>query len=171
MNDGAFALIHLITPRPRLVAAAIILLSSVVVPLIRKNSTGLSLIQDVQLILLVWFLVIPTPYPWYAVPLVAVTAVLGTRGMLVPVVVLSGGFSLYYLSFFFEYNDYPAYWWITTRAVEHALVWVSLVLHLIKSTGGNAETAAVTAGISSSHHHNHRSMLNLSGRCHLDPDR
>ena len=82
------------------------------------------LVGAFQVSLLCWFLLLPTAYPWYAVGLLAVSA-LRPRPW---VVVLSGAFGMYYLIFLYDYRDYPAYWELWTRGVEHGLVWLSILI-------------------------------------------
>ena len=60
-----------------------------------------SLVEDLQWVLLIWFLLIPAPFPWYALPIMALlplrprlSAVSGASLM------LSGVSAAYYLSFF-----------------------------------------------------------------------
>ena len=42
------------------------------------------------------------------------------------VVALSGAAGLYYLSFYYEYQQFPEAWWTWTRLAEHGLIWGTL---------------------------------------------
>jgi hypothetical protein len=125
MNEGLFALFDLLTPYPRPLAAAVIVLTALVIPFLGNSADRGRFARDAFWILLVWFLLIPTPYPWYAVPVVALAVT--QVGAWPATVVLSGALGLYYLSFHFEYQGHAGAWWAWTRGVEHALIWISIV--------------------------------------------
>lgn len=128
MNDGVFALLAALFPAPRLIAGIVISVAAILIPLVQSGRSVRDLGTCFQQVLLVWYLTIPTPFPWYAVPLVALaaTAPFGAASMVT--VVLSGATGLYYLSFFFEYHEYSKDWWVWTRVVEHSIIWLSIPL-------------------------------------------
>jgi len=90
-------------------------------------------VVDFHWILLLWYLLIPTPFPWYAVPLVALAVIRPLGPSALVTVVLSGITGLYYLSFFFEYREFEGSWWIWTRAVEHSIIWCTILVALVFS--------------------------------------
>ncbi len=124
MNEGVFALLATVLPEPRLMAGLIIGLAAILVPWWRRDRNPDRFVRDSFWVLLVWFLVIPTPFPWYAVPLLAVGAL--TEGTATLVLLLSGSLALYYLGFLYEYQRLPAVWWSVTRAVEHLVIWAGV---------------------------------------------
>jgi hypothetical protein len=130
MNEGFFALFRFFLPYPRIIAAAVISLFALLIPWVRRSRSASKVGEDFQWILLLWFLLIPTPYPWYATPLVALAVVRPLRPPSIATAVLSGVVGLYYLSFFYEYNDYAGIWWAWTRGIEHSIIWITLGLAL-----------------------------------------
>ncbi|UCF36863.1 MAG: hypothetical protein JSU96_18965 [Acidobacteriota bacterium] len=127
MNEGVFALVARFIPHPRPAVTILIGILAVLIPLVRGGGTVLDLGIDYLWILLVWFLLIPTPFPWYAIPLICLGTLVASRAEGFPVALLSGSFGLYYLSFFYEYNNFVSIWWNWTRAIEHGIVWVAIV--------------------------------------------
>ncbi len=121
MNEGAFGLLDAVVPEGRWVAALMIGGAAVVVPWLRRDTAGDRVIADAFWVLLIWFLLIPTPYPWYAIPILSVSALMSRARPLL--LTLSGVLALYYLSFFIEYGEYDAAWWTAIRAVEHLAIW------------------------------------------------
>ncbi|MCP4642551.1 MAG: hypothetical protein GY851_19055 [bacterium] len=77
-----------------------------------------------QTSLLCWFLFLPAAYPWYAIGVLALSA-LRPRPW---AIVLSGAFGLYYLLFLYGYRNYGPAWKLATQAMEHGLVWVALIV-------------------------------------------
>jgi hypothetical protein len=128
MNDGFFSIVSTLFPAPRIVAALLILGLSVLVPLLKDTRSVENVASSFQWVFLFWYLMIPTPFPWYAVAVVALAVTRPFSIGTIATVVLSGVTSTYYLSFFYEYNDYPSGWWVWTRAVEHTLIWASMLL-------------------------------------------
>lgn len=129
MNQGAFDLLEALLPQPRLACGILILIIAVAVPWFRLGSrrSPAELIQVCQWILLLWFLLLPAPFPWYAVVLAALLPVTSRFAMTTPAVVaLSGAAGLYYLSFHYEYQQFPETWWTWTRMAEHGLIWGTL---------------------------------------------
>lgn len=123
MNDGFFALLDMTTPYPRGVAFLFVMVFALGLPWFGAKEGYKRPAQDFFWILLAWFLVIPTPFPWYALPIVAVSVLTGSAS--VPVVALSGALALYYLGFFYEYHNYPPIWWALTRGIEHFILWTA----------------------------------------------
>ena len=129
MNQGAFDLLDALLPQPRLACGVLILVIAVAVPWVRLRSRGstVELIQVCQWILLLWFLLLPAPFPWYAVVLTALLPMTPRFALTTPaVVLLSGAAGLYYLSFYYEYQSLPEAWWTWTRLAEHGLIWGTL---------------------------------------------
>ena len=68
----------------------------------------MNLIEVCQWVLLFWFLLLPAPFPWYAVVLAALLPATPRFALTAPAVVaLSGAAGLYYLSFYYEYQRLP----------------------------------------------------------------
>ena len=131
MNEGVFSLIEAALPQPRWFGALIVLTIAIAVPLLRRSRTVLDLARDIQWILLFWFLFLPSAFPWYALPLVALLVLLPReKGASGASVALFGCVGLYYLSFFYEYHSFSPHWWTLTRIVEHSLIWLFLLLPL-----------------------------------------
>ena len=136
MNQGAFDLLEVLFPQPRLACGILILVIAVAVPWFRLRSrrSPTELIQVCQWVLLFWFLLLPAPFPWYAVVLAALLPVTPQYTMTAPaVVVLSGAAGLYYLSFHYEYQRFPEAWWTWTRLIEHGLIWGTLGFTWLRS--------------------------------------
>ena len=136
MNQGAFDLLEILLPQPRLACAILILAVAVALPWIRLRSRGSpqDLIGACQWVLLLWFLLLPAPFPWYAVVLAALLPATSRSPLTAPAIVaLSGAASLYYLSFYYEYQQLPEAWWTWTRLAEHGLIWGTLGFTWLKS--------------------------------------
>ena len=71
MNEGAFSLLSLVTDQARVVMFATIALLSLLIAWRFALPEGRNLVMAAQLVLLLWLLLIPTPYPWYSLPLLA----------------------------------------------------------------------------------------------------
>ena len=146
MNQGAFDLLEVLLPQPRLACGILILAVAVAVPWVRLRSRGLpvELIEVCQWVLLFWFLLLPAPFPWYAVVLAALLPATPRFALTAPAVVaLSGAAGLYYLSFYYEYQQLPEAWWTWTRLSEHGLIWGTLVfawLHSRRHRAGSGTT-------------------------------
>ncbi len=123
MNEGAFSLLSLVTAQPRAVAAALIALLSLLVAWKFALPDGRSLVMTAQLALLLWLLLIPTPYPWYSLPLMALACLDPNSAPARTTLGLSLLLALYYLSFYFEYRGSPEWFWTLTRSLEHAGIW------------------------------------------------
>ncbi len=125
MNEGAFGILEALVPQPRIVAGLIVVTGAVLIPWLRRDPAADRFVRDFFWVLLCWFLVIPTPFPWYAVPLLAVATLTGEfRSILLA---LTGCLALYYLSFFYRYRDYSSLWWQATRIAEHVVIWVTIL--------------------------------------------
>lgn len=123
MNEGVFGLLALGFGQPRWLTAALIAVVSLW-PAVRKEVPG-ALPARCYWLLLIWFLLIPTPFPWYALPIITLLPLVSRREAL-PAVVLSGVFSLYYLRFLVDYRGWPEVWWVLARVVEHGSVWLAV---------------------------------------------
>ena len=129
MNEGAFGLLSAFFSHPRWVAALLIGIASVAFPWFRRSRDIASLVEDFQWVGLLWFLLIPSAFPWYALFLVVLLPLRPRlSGPSVATLVLSGAVGLYYLSFYYEYHEFSAVWWMMTRGVEHALIWIALAI-------------------------------------------
>ena len=129
MNEGAFALISQVFPYPRLLSAALILMSSFLLPWFRQPHDVPSMVETFQWVLLLWFLLIPAPFPWYVLPLLVLLPLRPQfSAVSVATLLLSVVVAAYYLSFFYDYHDYPYFWWQMTRIIEHGTVWLALAL-------------------------------------------
>jgi hypothetical protein len=127
---------------PRTVAAGVVALFALERAWRLRNggSSPDTLIAAIQATLLCWFLFLPAAFPWYAVGLLAVSALRPRPWVLV----LSGAFGLYYLLFLCEYRDYGEHWKVIIQTVEHGLVWLTLALTLAIeriSQAGDTESA------------------------------
>ena len=133
-NEGAFGVIAWLSPLPRPTSAAIIIFAIgwICVRYLRGPASPGSAIAAVQQSLLVWFLFIPAVYPWYAIGLIAVSA-LRPR---VWVLALSGLWGLYYMLFYYEYNEMPDAWNTWTRALEHGLLWLAIGVEMLSDRRG-----------------------------------
>lgn len=131
MNEGLFSILAIFSSAPRIAAATIIVFVAVLVPFWRGSRSIAEGVIDFQWILLLWYLLIPTPFPWYSVSLVALAVTCPFGPPSIVTLVLSGITGLYYLSFFYEYQQYLGSWWIWTRAIEHCIIWLTIVLALV----------------------------------------
>jgi hypothetical protein len=130
MNEGAFSLLSFFTDYARVLSPIIVCLISIAVPLVRNANKITSLATDFFWVLLFWFLIIPTSFPWYAIPVCVLVLATGNRSLFPVGVVLSGALGAYYLSFYYEYHGYPAIWWTATRTIEHLGIWGILLWYL-----------------------------------------
>ena len=126
MNQGAFALIDSLL-ESRLLALIVVGLLAALVPLLLRGERTGALITRIFASLAIWFLLLPAPFPWYAIPLVGLASLVPWSRMASWAVVLSGLLGLYYLSFLFEYRGLDPQWWTATRVVEHGLIWTALL--------------------------------------------
>ncbi|MEE8347962.1 MAG: glycosyltransferase family 87 protein [Acidobacteriota bacterium] len=135
MNEGAFWLMSALSSHPRWVAVLLIGMVAVGFPWLRKSQDVASLVGDFQWVGLLWFLLLPSAFPWYALFLVVLLPLKPQpSGPSAATLVLSGVIGLYYLSFYYEYHGFPNVWWGITRGVEHGLIWISLALFVIYPT-------------------------------------
>ena len=132
MNEGAFGLLQATVPEARVVAGLIVATIAILIPVLRQDSAPDRVVRDVFWVLLCWFLFIPTPFPWYAVSLVAAASVSAEDRPIL--LTLSGCLALYYLSFFYQYRDYSAIWWPVTRTVEHLAIWGAVVWVMLRAS-------------------------------------
>ncbi len=131
MNEGAFAVLAWLFPNPRLVAWAVIALIAIMLPLLQRERSVDAFVSIIQWILLIWFLLIPAVFPWYAIPLAGLLVLSPGSRTAGPLVVLSGAVVLYYLSFFYDYRGYQSEWWNWTRLIEHAVIWISVMISVL----------------------------------------
>lgn len=132
MNHGAFELMS-ISPAPRLLTFSIIALAAFLIPLLVLMERVDDLLESTLWLLLLWFLLIPTGFPWYAIPIVSLAALKrGANRLLWPILLLSGVFAAYYMVFYFDYHHYSIGWWTWTRRIEHGLVWASMAFGLMR---------------------------------------
>ncbi len=123
MNEGAFSLLGLVTDQARVAMFTLVGLLSLVIAWRFALPEGRNLVMAAQLVLLMWLLLIPTPYPWYSLPLLALACLAPDSAAGRTTLGLSLLLSLYYLSFFFEYRKSPEWLWVLTRSIEHAGIW------------------------------------------------
>ncbi len=145
MNEGAFSLLSLVTDQARVVVVTMIALLSLLTAWKFALPEGRSLVMAAQLVLLLWLLLIPTPYPWYALPLVALACLNPDSAAGRTTLGLSLLLALYYLSFYFEYRESPEWLWTLTRSLEHAGIW-GWFLHSVWRERGFSESRTRTAG-------------------------
>lgn len=135
MNQGIFDLLEMLGIYGRWLAAAL----PVGVSLVAAHRVWVArwdLLRALTLVLAVWFLVLPTPFPWYAVPLLACAALQPEAAGFV--LALSGALPLYYLSFWTEYHGVAENWWTVIRWTEHLVLWggLGLMIQRLPSTLG-----------------------------------
>ena len=129
-NEGAFFivsyLIDRIVPVPtfpidRLAANSLVglFVIGLSVKLYRGDSKFENVIRSFQIIFLGWFLLLPAVFPWYAIGLIAVSA-LRPKGV---IVLLSCTLGMYYLLFMIDYRGYPSHWRGVVQSIEHGLIW------------------------------------------------
>ncbi len=134
LNEGAFYLVsfasnHLLPvttlPVDRIVANGVVAVFTLFMAwrYYNQSDTIENLFSTAQTILLIWFLFLPAVYPWYAVGLIAISALKPTG----TVVVLSGVMGMYYLTFLISYRDYPANWNVVVQIIEHGIMWSWLI--------------------------------------------
>ena len=131
MNEGVFTLFAWLFPNPRLISWAVIASIAIMLPLLQRERSVDGFVRTVQWILLIWFLLVPAVFPWYAIPLAVLLVPSPGSRAAVPLIVLSGAVVLYYLTFFYDYHGYPSEWWAWTRLIEHAVIWSSILLALL----------------------------------------
>lgn len=126
MNEGFFTLLALLFDRPRLWATAICGVTALLLPCLRPASNLRELAGQAQWVILVWFLVMPSPFPWYGLPLILLMVVSESRPANAATLVLSGVGALYYLRFYVEYHNLNPSWWQLIRLLEHASIWIAM---------------------------------------------
>lgn len=131
MNEGVFSILNWVLAEPRFIAGGLITVAAFIIPILRKANTVTGLIGDLTWVLILWFLLIPTPFPWYAVPLIGLLAFCPGRALFPVLLTLTGALGLYYFNFYFEYQDLPRVYWDVTRLIEHGLIWLSLAFGLL----------------------------------------
>lgn len=137
MNEGIFGLIDFLMPAPRLVLAGVVVAVAVAVPVFGKGRTAEEILRQCGWVLVLVFLLLPSPFPWYAIPAIALVTAVG--GSATPAVAaLSGLFGLYYLSFYFEYHSFATTWWTWTKVIEHGAIWGLIAWSCIRSNRPSA---------------------------------
>ena len=143
-NEGLFALVASATPEhARTIANAIVVLGAMATAawMYRSKSSPPTLIAVVQYTLLLWFMLLPSPYPWYATALLSV-CVLRPRSW---AVVLSGVLAVYYYSFVHEYRGHPDIWLTVSQGVEHGVILVAIAASLAAKLAGKNDPQAAGA--------------------------
>ncbi len=132
MNEGVFSLFdYLFQGHARTAAAAVIGMGAWIIPwLILRRPTEERVVESAVWVLLTWFLLIPTPYPWYSVPLLALATL--SRRLAPLVTVFAGALCLYYLRFLVEYRHLADAWWVAARTVEHSILWGGVLWTLLR---------------------------------------
>ncbi len=126
INDSLFALISLLPINPRVVAAVVLGLFAILWPAIRRAERLNDLVAQCQTILLIWFLLMPAAFPWYALPLVGLSVLRPAAPLSRGVWVLSGMTAAYYLSFYVDYHDLSRNWFLGVRLVEYSVIFAAL---------------------------------------------
>lgn len=130
-NDGAFGILEATMPYPRPTAGAIVAIGALAAGwrMLRVGSDPYALVTAIQATLLIWFLFTPAVFPWYAIGLLAVS----TLRIRAWGVALSGLWCLYYMLFYFEYQEdlhAPGWvdrWSIRAQWLQHAPIWILLL--------------------------------------------
>ncbi len=118
-NPGAFVIFDWLFDSSRAVVAIIPMFIALLCGLaLPRERTPAAVAAMLQVVLVVWLLLLPACFPWYAVPLV----VLGTLRPTVWLIVLTGAFGLFYVALFAEYQGAAA-WAARIRAIEHIIIW------------------------------------------------
>lgn len=143
MNEGAFALFSWLFPNPRSVSWLVIGLVAIVVPLLHRKRSSNTFVEILQWVLLVWFLLIPAVFPWYAIPLAALSVLSPRSRTALPVLAVSGAVVFYYLSFFYNYRGYSSEWWFWTRLAEHGMIWGLILVSFLPWFSGRRKTDLV----------------------------
>ncbi len=122
MNEGLFSLLALLPFDPRTTAAVLIGSFAVLRPLLSAPERAADWIQRMQEVLLLWFLLLPAAFPWYALPLAALAVLRPFTVISRTTWVLSGMASVYYLSFYVDYHELDRNWWHGARLLEYAVI-------------------------------------------------
>lgn len=124
-NAGAFGLLNAFLPYPREISYALIAAFALIAAwrVYRCDVDQLpeTVPAAMSAIALFWFLLQPAAFPWYAVTAIA----LGALRPGLWIVVLSGVFAFYYLLFYVEYHDLPAWHKQLIALVQHVPVWLA----------------------------------------------
>jgi len=88
----------------------------------RPSLSNDTLIRAWQAALLLWLLVMPASFPWYAIGLLAIS----TMRPRLWTVVLPGAMGLYYANFLFTYRGYAEAWRYAALALQHGAIWLSI---------------------------------------------
>ena len=139
MNEGAFSIIASMTDHARLVAGVLTICLSCLVGWRVAAPTPQGLVRAFQYVLLLWLLFIPTPYPWYFLPLMPLACLDPGSAAARTSASISLLTAFYYLGFFFEYRDSPEWMWTLTRTIEHVGIWGCL-LFFTWTLGSSART-------------------------------
>lgn len=142
-NDGAYAIIDLLFPQPRLVASLITASTGIGAALwyVGGKATFERGVCAIQVVILAWLLFAPASYPWYAVALMALCA-LRPRPW---AVVMSGAYALYYLLFYFSYREMGSAWSSWAQAIEHSAIWLSIGIPLLAAASAAATAPGATS--------------------------
>lgn len=130
MNEGVFGILAQCTDYPRLITYAVLGAISVFCGWRLKAGGRVCLIEAMQVVLLAWLLLMPSVFPWYALPLTAL-ACLNPRSFLSKTtIILTLVICLYYMAFYVRYHARPDYIWALVRLFEHGSIWATLVATL-----------------------------------------
>lgn len=140
MNDGLFAILDWAVPWPRPIAAALVGAIALAVGL-QVGSKLQDLTTGMILIVLFWLLLTPAVYPWYAIPVLALSVLVPHRWVAFPVLVLSGALGLYYLSFSFEYGQMDFRRWQAVKVLEHGIILATLLAAFLSRNAGARSVA------------------------------
>ncbi|HSR67803.1 MAG TPA: hypothetical protein VLU25_07665 [Acidobacteriota bacterium] len=135
INAGAFMVLEKLTEAlgmPPLAARAGCLLvasaGAVLIPWTRRGRGLPLLICNLQWVLLLWWLLQPAAYPWYALPLLALLPLAPHAGAARAALLLSSAASVYYLHFLPEYNNLEPLGITMITLAEHGVLWAALLL-------------------------------------------
>ncbi len=149
-NEGAFYLVQFLCsklpvsstlPIDRLVSNSIVGFAAVClsIKLYLSKQAVSSLIDAIQMTLLVWFLFLPAVFPWYLISLIAISA-LNPRTW---ILILSGTAFAYYSFFLISYRDYSENYRYGIQLAEHLIIWVTLMISILNKNAFTRQKEAV----------------------------
>lgn len=137
-NEGVFGVLEMLVPHARVWGLGVVAVVCGLMSLwlYRGQSATLDLARAMQIVLVAWFLMTPAVFPWYAIGLIAVSALHPRIWM----IALSGLSAAYYLLFYYEYHQMAPEWETWTRLIEHGLIWSVLVIEELRAARGKGST-------------------------------